>query len=606
MTGEIQSHLSNGLQAHQRGDLATAGAHYQAVLKKSPDHPDALHLFGVLMLQSGSAEIAEQLIGRAIKSRPDQANYHSNYGMSLMSLGRLEDAVSAFENALDLDPGHTDALANLGGTLVNLGRFEDAKGALEKAIHLNPNHAAAKMNYGNALKGCGDLPAAEQSLREAIELNPISFEAHYNLAMALEAQLKRSAACRSARRAVLLNPAHFDICQLLGDLELYKPVSEIARLAFTIARCLDPKAHQPIAGLATETLYSGNLDASIELYKSSLERSRDDPTVRFNLGMAQLASGDFDEAWENYEFRLKRRGALTRVDAPPRWNGQSLKGKTIVIGSEQGVGDEILHASYIAHVIEDAEYCIIECSERLKPIYDRTFPAATVCTHKRSGDFHQPMQHYDWLPADPKPDYFIEVGSLPKHYWKTRAAQGGVGRFLEPDQARVDYYRSMFAGFGNELKIGFTWRSLFVTEDRAVFYTSLDDWQPVFQVPDISFICLQYGADWEHEANLARSKFKADIKILEGVDTTNDMDEVLAITEACDLIITPNGTVGWMGAAVDKETWMLVNTPTLFDQTGNPGFGYNSLKRFARLRAEPWRGPMERIANSLRAKVQDG
>ncbi len=72
--------LRLGLQQHQRGRLDEAATLYRQVLAARPDHPDALHLLGVVAHQKGDQACAAELIGRAVALRPGAADYHANLG----------------------------------------------------------------------------------------------------------------------------------------------------------------------------------------------------------------------------------------------------------------------------------------------------------------------------------------------------------------------------------------------------------------------------------------------------------------------------------------------------------------------------------------------
>ena len=63
------------------------------------------------------------------------------------------------------------------------------------------------------------------------------------------------------------------------------------------------------------------------------------------------------------------------------WDGSPLKEKTLLIYTEQGIGDEIMFASCFEEIIEQIGECIVECDKRLIPIFTRSFPKAIFMEH---------------------------------------------------------------------------------------------------------------------------------------------------------------------------------------------------------------------------------
>ena len=70
--------LQIAVQHHQAGRLAEAEALYRKVLAQLPGNGDALHLLGVIALQTGGLDAALELIGKALEIRPNDAVFHVN------------------------------------------------------------------------------------------------------------------------------------------------------------------------------------------------------------------------------------------------------------------------------------------------------------------------------------------------------------------------------------------------------------------------------------------------------------------------------------------------------------------------------------------------
>jgi tetratricopeptide (TPR) repeat protein len=149
---DVNGTLAHALDCHQRGLLAEAQTGYRQILKKHPNHFDALHLLGVSEQQLGHHEAAMRLIKRALLVDAKSAAAHLNLGSLLMDMGRPEEAVAASDKAIELDPGFANAHYNRGNALLALGHLTDAVTSFGKALAINPRYVEAHNNCGNALR----------------------------------------------------------------------------------------------------------------------------------------------------------------------------------------------------------------------------------------------------------------------------------------------------------------------------------------------------------------------------------------------------------------------------------------------------------------------
>lgn len=179
--------LHEGIANHQAGRLAEAERSYRAVLAAEPNHPDALHLLGVIAYQVKQWRPAIELIARAIALRPDVAMYHNNLGNALRGAGERDPAAAQYERAVTLDPNYAEAHANLGTIRRDQARFAEAVAAYERALAINPGLAAARGDLATALKDQGRVEEAIAQYRAAVSADRSLVEAHSHLLYALHA-----------------------------------------------------------------------------------------------------------------------------------------------------------------------------------------------------------------------------------------------------------------------------------------------------------------------------------------------------------------------------------------------------------------------------------
>jgi len=162
--------LAKGFQ--QRLALNEAEAIYRRVLEDLPEHPDALHFYGLLQYQRGRPEEAVRLISEAVRIAPEYVDACNNLGNIHREQERLDEAEKCYRLVVEMTPEHAGAYNNLGTVLRARGRLSEAAAAYQKAIDLNPNFPGPFENMGNLLSQQGKVTEAVAHYSQAIVLNP--------------------------------------------------------------------------------------------------------------------------------------------------------------------------------------------------------------------------------------------------------------------------------------------------------------------------------------------------------------------------------------------------------------------------------------------------
>jgi predicted O-linked N-acetylglucosamine transferase (SPINDLY family) len=198
----------DGLRHHQAGRLDQAGTSYLNALAVQPNHPEVLHLLGILRSRQGSSLEAVELITKAIAIKPDFAEAHSNLGVTLRYLQRYEEALISYDKAITLKPDYAEAHNNRGVGLQDLKRLDEAVASYDKAIALRPDYAEAHYNRGNGLQQLKRHGEAIASYDKAITLKPDYAEAYNNRGTALQELNRPAEAVASYDAAIALKPAY--------------------------------------------------------------------------------------------------------------------------------------------------------------------------------------------------------------------------------------------------------------------------------------------------------------------------------------------------------------------------------------------------------------
>lgn len=206
--GRIQARLAEAVAAHRRGRLDLAEPIYRDILRKAPDHADALHLLGLVAHQRGDQAEAFRLIGRAMRLDPRKAAYANSLGLALLAEGRPDQAEQAFAQAVGLDPALAEAHNNLGNARMAGGDLDGAVAAYRGAIALRGEYAEAHANLAAALRRTGDLAAARAAAERALAIRPDYVGALCTLGLIRHEQGAYEAALGIYERALALDPQH--------------------------------------------------------------------------------------------------------------------------------------------------------------------------------------------------------------------------------------------------------------------------------------------------------------------------------------------------------------------------------------------------------------
>jgi tetratricopeptide (TPR) repeat protein/2-polyprenyl-3-methyl-5-hydroxy-6-metoxy-1,4-benzoquinol methylase len=295
-TMSVVQAFQTALDHHQAGRLSQAEAAYRQILRATPDHPDVLHLLGVIAHQTGQDDKALELIARAIDANPLDPVYHNNCGIVLQAQGRSDQAIACFRKALSLKAEYAEANNNLGNALKDQGKLDEAIASYRQALRCKPDYAEAHIHLANVLTSQGHFEEAIACYHEALSFKPLSCEAHYNLGTALERQGELDRATESYRKAVLLEPDFAEAHGNLGNVlqAQGRPLEAAASYRNALsARPDDPAWHYNL-GNALRDL--GELAEAAASYRTALSLAPNYADAHCNLGIVLQAQGESNQA----------------------------------------------------------------------------------------------------------------------------------------------------------------------------------------------------------------------------------------------------------------------------------------------------------------------
>jgi tetratricopeptide (TPR) repeat protein len=292
----IEQALDVAINRHQSGRLAEAEEIYRQILAQDPNHPDALHLLGVLAYQANNIEFSVQLIQRAIAINSSKDSYFNNLGLALMGLNRVDEAIAAYEKGLAIFPNSPESVTNYGNALYRKGQHDRAIELFKKVISWQPTFADAWMNMGNALMAKKQGKEAIAAYRQALEVRPGYAEALNNLGNALYHDKKYDEAIAIYHQALKSNPnmaeTHYNLANALCD----KKFPEQAIAAFRQALALKPNYADAANNLGSALQQKGDPAAAVDVLRRALQMRPDFPETYNNLGNALHDLGELSGA----------------------------------------------------------------------------------------------------------------------------------------------------------------------------------------------------------------------------------------------------------------------------------------------------------------------
>jgi hypothetical protein len=155
----VESMIQDALNHQQAGRLAEAEQIYRQILSSDPQHPDCLHLLGMIAFEQGRSEESVVLIQKAIELQRNAPAYHSNLGNVLQFQGKLAQAGACYQRALLLKPDSAEVYVNLGNIFRAQGELDSSLTCYRRALSFNPELAEAATAEAAVLLLRGDFAA---------------------------------------------------------------------------------------------------------------------------------------------------------------------------------------------------------------------------------------------------------------------------------------------------------------------------------------------------------------------------------------------------------------------------------------------------------------
>ena len=553
---------------------------YRQALSRRPDFPEAANNLGVALAEQKRWAEAIEIYRGALASRPEYVEALSNLGDALRATSKTGEAVEALSKAATLRPDSPEILYNLGITLHADGRAGDAVTAYRKALSLRPDFSDALTNLGNALQDLMQFEEAIGVYRRAIALRPAEPEAHNNLGKALKETGQLPAAIQEYRTAISLRPSYADAHTNLGNALVERGHLDEAIAAYRQALACRAEDAMVLSKLAYALGQQGRRDEAQEAVKKAISVDPASVDAQWNMALALLLRGDFENGWPLYEVRHRvKRMSLDPEFFETFWDGSDLHGQRILLIAEQGLGDAIQFIRYVPMVAARGGEILVLCQPRLSNLFEGPLGIRQVI----------PMGQ-----ALPPFDVCCPLMSLPHVFHTRQDTIPDAVPYLRPDPKRVTQWSPRLAG-RNAPKIGLVWAGNPTYRNDRYRSVQLSALEPLAKVcPDAVLVSLQKGPG-------ASQVPSAPMAICDWTDELTDLVDTAALIENLDLVIAVDTAVAHLAGALGKPVWLLVpfapDWRWQLDRRDSPW--YPTMRLFRQRARGDWATPIAEMASEL-------
>jgi len=532
------------------GSPAAAGARVAALLASGRPQPAPVHVLAVRLAQAAKDRpLFEARLRAGLAQAPNSPELHLIAGNDLADARRYGPAVKHLEAAVNLQAFNAPALSALGRTLEAAGELERAARVLDLAIKVDPDNTNALLSCANVMQR---LDRWEESLHGY-----------------------RQYAARAGRPAFLFTN--------MGALYRRMGRLEEARAAYARGLALEPASTGMLYNLSNLLKEMGDLDGALRALRRALALEPENAQFHWNYSLALLADGQLGEGFAEYEWRWRYDGfpSRRRDFAQPMWDGRPFAGKTLLIHTEQGMGDVFQFLRYLPQIRALGGRIVLESHEPLIPLLEGTPEVDAIIPR-----------------FAPPPPFDLHLPLLSAPLVLGHATLDDIPRAVPyvrvPPQARFDIPEADPARF----KVGIVWGGNPQFSGDRARSSRLRHFLPLLAVDGVQVFSLQKGPREEDLAD-------APPELVRLSDRISDFRDTAAAMRQLDLVISTCTSTAHLAGALGCPVWVaLHHAPDWRWMVGRDDSPwYPTARLFRQRRAGDWDGVVAEMAAALGEQV---
>jgi tetratricopeptide (TPR) repeat protein len=513
--------------------------------------PEALAL-AQQAVQAGDRARAQTIYQQILQAVPEEPQALNDLGMLFLDAGQLDAAERHVRRAIAVLPRNPAFHNNLSSVHRGQGRPKDAVVSSRRALELDPGSAELHNSLAIALQEAESYEEAVASFRNSIERNPTYAEVHYNLARTLVLLLRLDEAEKEYARAIQLAPTDFESHNNRGTL----------------------------------LQLQGKVSDALACYEATLRCRPDSAQAHRNRALLRLLLGDFAKGWPEYEWRWRMPDIAWPNYSQPRWQGESLAGRTILLWSEQGIGDVIQFVRYAALVKQAGAQVLVGTPASLHALL-KTAPGIDCVVLGGVGE--------DSF------DFQIPLMSLPAMCGTTLETIPAMIPYLHAEPERIASWRETLAAFDG-FKVGIGWQGSPNFKFDCYRSMPLACFAPLAGCEGVKLLSLQKGVGREQLAPLADTLPLVDLGASLDEGGSAFVDTAAAMMNL-DLVITSDTAIAHLAGALGVPVWVALQYAPDWrwqrDRRDSPW--YPTMRLFRQTSFGDWDGVFAQITAELRS-----
>ena len=486
---------------------------------------------------------------------------------------------SAFDRIQKRIPGASvvEGLNQQGLALLQQGQFQAGADLLSQSLAINPRQPEVYYNFGYALQQLGLLDSAIQAFGQTIALVPQDVDALLARGHVLVMQKRFVEAEADFAQAVRLRPGEADAWNNFGNVLLELEHESEAIVAYDKALALRPAFAQALFNKGKALGALERYAESAIAYEAALAINPNYEEAKWHLSWVYLALGWLAKGWPLLEARWHVKALGNQRDYPqlPQWLGQEpVAGKSLLLYSEQGLGDTIQFCRYVPLLQHLGAKVSLAVQPALVPLLTGQWPDVAVA------DAFADVSGFD--AATPMMSLPLALGTTLETIPAAPYLKAPLGAESLPSPAgrqRVGLVWSGSTGHKND-------------KNRSIPVSTL---APLFDLP-VDWVCLQPELRETDLAWLAEYP-----EILLARPELSDFAETAQIIAGLDLVVTVDTAVAHLVGALGKPVWILLPTGAdyrwLLERNDSPW--YPTARLFRQKSRGDWSGVIADVRNMI-------
>ena len=446
---------------------------------------------------------------------------------------------------------------------------------------MTPKEIDAALRHGAACFAAGRLDEARSVAASIVLAHPDVFHAHHLMAAVAARQGRWEQCVAAATNALALQPANTEALANRGAALRMLGRIEEALADYDRALAVAPGVAEVHNNRGVALAALNRHDEAIASYTRALELRPEYDRARFNRAMSRLVTGDFAEGWRDHESRWtgsEMHEGPRRLAGRAWTGGEDLRGKTVLLYAEQGMGDTIQFARYAKLVKQRGARVLLEVHGPLKELLA---PAEGVDAAFALGEPLPPF------------DLHCALMSLPLAFGTTLAGIPHEVPYLAAPPEHAAKWRERLRDRGGT-RIGLAWSGSRTLRNDANRSIALARLAPLVR-PGRTFVSVQKDvreSDREALRELGIASFDRELV---------DFRDTAGLIDALDVVVSVDTVAAHLAGAMAKPVWLLLpyapDWRWMLGRDDSPW--YPTARLFRQASVGGWEAVVERVDRAL-------